>query len=400
MQLKEYQSKSHKPTKQDVDNDESANVSETLSSSTHSSVNGNFDVPSEPVCQPNSIQASPFHNYFNTTQELDCQQESSNFFDNLDSNTTNYKPLFDMKDNTTVNQNFIDNLQTFNKYECDKGSTNPFMINEDVIKYPESKQTELDKSLFKMNLLDHPTVSSEDAKILSDYMQTRNKQEAYVEKENESESHQQSVTTYPSVSGCEESGDLFGKTINSNTENLRQLSTQLSELIKEDIDTTATLSNELETRNIELAGFLEQERLKSQTLQVQVNEHQNRLVLLESELQKVKVEYEHKLIRELGPLQEQLQCHAQTVGILVGEKTELFTALSQSQVLAKQKVGECEELQGRLKTSRSRVADLEKELQNVKSAKAKLEQNNFHEEHIESLKNAYEVQYGQNKSST
>lgn len=51
-------------------------------------------------------------------------------------------------------------------------------------------------------------------------------------------------------------------------------------------------------------------------------------------------DFEGRLYRELNPLKEQLQIHAQTTGILVGEKAELTAALLQSQTTARQKVCE------------------------------------------------------------
>jgi len=50
-------------------------------------------------------------------------------------------------------------------------------------------------------------------------------------------------------------------------------------------------------------------------------------------------EFEAKLVREINPLKEQLQVHAQTTGILIAEKAELTAALAQSQKAAKQNSG-------------------------------------------------------------
>lgn len=50
-------------------------------------------------------------------------------------------------------------------------------------------------------------------------------------------------------------------------------------------------------------------------------------------------EFEAKLVREINPLKEQLQVHAQTTGILIAEKAELTAALAQSQKTAKQNSG-------------------------------------------------------------
>lgn len=50
-------------------------------------------------------------------------------------------------------------------------------------------------------------------------------------------------------------------------------------------------------------------------------------------------EFEAKLVREINPLKEQLQVHAQTTGILIAEKAELTAALAQSQKTVKQNSG-------------------------------------------------------------
>jgi hypothetical protein len=58
---------------------------------------------------------------------------------------------------------------------------------------------------------------------------------------------------------------------------------------------------------------------------------------LQVEMDQLRTESEARVTRETGPIQEQLQVHVQTVGILVGEKTELQAALTKSQNMAKQK---------------------------------------------------------------
>lgn len=72
-------------------------------------------------------------------------------------------------------------------------------------------------------------------------------------------------------------------------------------------------------------------------------------------------------------LREQLQVHVQTIGILVGEKTELQSALSASQRNAQQRLDEATELSGRLKASRQRVADLERDIQSAHNRRQQLE---------------------------
>jgi hypothetical protein len=55
------------------------------------------------------------------------------------------------------------------------------------------------------------------------------------------------------------------------------------------------------------------------------------------ELNQLRTESDARVIQEIGSVQKQLQLHVQTVGILVGEKTELQASLTKSQNIAKQK---------------------------------------------------------------
>lgn len=149
-----------------------------------------------------------------------------------------------------------------------------------------------------------------------------------------------------------------------NAESLRQLSSQMTQLVNMDTaDFDATnITNDLERRNQELANLLSNEKIKYEQLSADLEVYKTKLTKLEEESRIERDELERKISMELNPLREQLETHMQTVGILVGEKSELSATLSQCQLMLKQKTNENEELNGRLKTSRSRVADLEKEL--------------------------------------
>lgn len=72
-------------------------------------------------------------------------------------------------------------------------------------------------------------------------------------------------------------------------------------------------------------------------------------------------------------LQQQLAAHAQTIAVLVGEKSDVTANLSKFQSLAREKITEVEELQGRLNASRHRVQALERELSTVREASAAVE---------------------------
>ncbi|ELK07237.1 Golgin subfamily A member 2 [Pteropus alecto] len=115
----------------------------------------------------------------------------------------------------------------------------------------------------------------------------------------------------------------------SSTESLRQLSQQLNGLVSE---STSYINGE---------GLASSANIKA----------------LEE-----KAECEQKRLKEQGALREQLQVHIQTIGILVSEKTELQTALSHTHQAVRHKAGEVEDLICRLKSSRQRIAELERTL--------------------------------------
>ncbi|CAF4127095.1 unnamed protein product [Rotaria sp. Silwood2] len=75
------------------------------------------------------------------------------------------------------------------------------------------------------------------------------------------------------------------------------------------------------------------------------------------------VDVEEKLRRDIKQMQEQLEIHVQTIGILVAEKTDVSAKLNQSFKQLERKQSEMDELYGRLKASRERVQELEKQIQ-------------------------------------
>jgi len=82
---------------------------------------------------------------------------------------------------------------------------------------------------------------------------------------------------------------------------------------------------------------------------------------------------EQKYRRDFEHLQEQLEIHVQTIGILVAEKTDITARLTQSIKQIERKQSEIDEIQGRLKASRERVEELEKSNQNSSSSAQKHE---------------------------
>ncbi|XP_048774696.2 golgin subfamily A member 2-like isoform X2 [Ostrea edulis] len=148
------------------------------------------------------------------------------------------------------------------------------------------------------------------------------------------------------------------------TESLHQLSRQLNGLISEpqpmEEDTSGT--NYMETRNKELANQLQNQREENHKLHKQVQQAQEHAQSLQSQLDQEMESSTEKQKKEMGPLREQLQVHIQTIGILVAEKTELQSQLSQSQKIATQRLSEIEDISSRLKISRQRTGDLERSL--------------------------------------
>ncbi|XP_077543335.1 golgin subfamily A member 2-like isoform X3 [Haemaphysalis longicornis] len=161
----------------------------------------------------------------------------------------------------------------------------------------------------------------------------------------------------------------------SSTESLRQITLQLNGLME---DTNAALNGGMRAlsdssgaarntdvllrRNQELAIALEALQQDRDQLEFQLQELKGKLARQQREFEREREERDEQTRRGQGALNDQLQVHIQTIGILVAEKTELQSALSQSQQTAKQKAVETEELQGRLKALRERNSELEHKL--------------------------------------
>ncbi|XP_071154943.1 golgin subfamily A member 2-like isoform X1 [Mytilus edulis] len=160
----------------------------------------------------------------------------------------------------------------------------------------------------------------------------------------------------------------------ASTESLHQLSRQLNGLLAEssaligaeDLDTSSV--EELERRNQDLAALLEKHSQANEQLNLQIQQIRDHSKNLQGQLERERENFLTKQKQELGPLKEQLQVHIQTIGILVAEKTETQSQLNQSQKLAETRFNEIEELSGRLKASRQRVADLERSLSTTSSS--------------------------------
>ncbi|XP_011873116.1 PREDICTED: golgin subfamily A member 2 [Vollenhovia emeryi] len=130
---------------------------------------------------------------------------------------------------------------------------------------------------------------------------------------------------------------------------------------------TDSFNLDLKCRNQFLSSCLEEQKQLVNDLHVQVSRYHSRVAELEGILATKDSEFEAKLVREVSPLKEQLQVHAQTTGILIAEKAELTAALAQSQRTAKQNSEDIEEMSGKLKHSQFRINELEKELAQTRS---------------------------------
>ncbi|CAF1093853.1 unnamed protein product [Rotaria sp. Silwood1] len=118
---------------------------------------------------------------------------------------------------------------------------------------------------------------------------------------------------------------------------------------------------ELEEQNREYGSLIENQNQQRSRLedQQQLSGTSN----MSGRSSQTSVDVEEKLRRDIKQLQEQLEIHVQTIGILVAEKTDVSAKLTQSFKQLERKQSEMDELYGRLKASRERVQELEKQIQ-------------------------------------
>lgn len=138
-------------------------------------------------------------------------------------------------------------------------------------------------------------------------------------------------------------------------------------------DYTSSSLKELEVRNQELAAEVDQQTQTNQKLLIQIDQLKNQCKRLQEQLEQERKEFEQRTFKEQSALKEQLQVHIQTIGILVSEKSELQGLASQARGQLKQKSEEAADLSSRLKASRQRVAELERNLLTVNSSTSKLQ---------------------------
>lgn len=133
-------------------------------------------------------------------------------------------------------------------------------------------------------------------------------------------------------------------------------------------DTSKQLADELQAITLKLNAEL----VRNNELVGQLSKQNGLIEELQLELHKTKLENSVRSnVVDANSLKGQLEAHAQTISILVGEKTELTAALTKYQSLAHSNASEVEELQGRLNASRHRVSVLERDIGNMKSSHEK-----------------------------
>ncbi|KAG5336494.1 GOGA2 protein, partial [Acromyrmex charruanus] len=179
-------------------------------------------------------------------------------------------------------------------------------------------------------------------------------------------------------------------------EYLLEMASEVAHVLTDDIDHSeppSSLDFDLKCRNQFLSSCLEEQKQLVNDLHIQVSRYHSRVAELEGILATKDSEFEAKLVREINPLKEQLQVHAQTTGILIAEKAELTAALAQSQKTAKQNSEEIEEMSGKLKHSQLRINELEKELAQTRSNSTDTQKNAQQVQQVydELEKNYYEL---------
>ncbi|XP_060516504.1 golgin subfamily A member 2-like isoform X2 [Cylas formicarius] len=334
---------------------------------------------------------TPLLTYFNTENDAESNDQyigQPKYFDNTSAKLDN---LF-----TESNQsNYTLFPQDIRNKPTSSNSENNSNMNDDVLCQddPEIRENEIaeyQRRASAMNdIIQDPNISHN----VDDSVSSANDSRLIIDLDNTSsvEEKRDNNTTKQEISL---STDIARQEIqHSNVENLRQISDQLAQMIEPSCEFSSMGSiTDLEKRNLELAANLERERMFSQQLQAANEEYRLHIHNLELRIKERDSSSELQAVQEISRLKGELQAHFQTIGLLVAEKTELSANLSQYEVNWKQKTAECEDLQGRLKASRSRVSDLERELSNIKAEKAKVENiGGQYNEHLEKLKEEYKI---------
>jgi chromosome segregation ATPase len=349
---------------------------ESLTTSTHSSIH------TETVPEPISNTYTQLPNYFNDPNNAD----NSVFFDNLvkdvdaphhmefkhiksDVPYQNIEPEVEPQELESKSA-FNDNYTLFNHF-----NQHSYVKETQQIIRPHGDNTNTENLNVESNEQFENGKNnefSENKQNLHDYFQDQSQQVSDAENEAiKKEIRENSSLAMEGVLNC-------------NAYNLFNLSDQMSKIMPKSYNNENSITD-LEKRNIELTASLEQEKHLSEQFKFKINE-------LNSKVDNLETEHRLKSSEEIenDKLKEELQCHSQTIRLLVAEKTELSNSLAQLELNFKNKNCECSELHARLKASRSRAFEFEQELNTLKSEKINKE-NNGHDQNkvISNLQNNF-----------
>ncbi|CAH1970970.1 unnamed protein product [Acanthoscelides obtectus] len=387
-ELQELKKKKDSSQKGDESSTEHVGIVETatnsLTSSTHSSINNEHPTENT-ISTPNNAAQLP--NYFGA----DIPQPTSDFFDSLVPRGTSENADFEFSDKSKMLQYFdVPSPQTPSKFED--------MVSNIVESPKGNDKSDFQYSLFSQNNLHsyiretqniiHPNETGDTDEIDDPEIKQNEIYEIH-NKDSDSNSfpspgtqnllNSLQGTNSPPITEGEKHAIQEEISDNSNLAqveiqcskqaNLVQLSNQMAERIDTEYTSSSSITD-LEKRNLELSALLEQEKALVDQQRLLINELQNKLT--KSEVAKGMQDDSTNV--QMVQLKEELQYHTQTVAMLVTEKTELIGAVNQLEMMLKGKTADCEELQARLKTSRSRVADLEREVNVLKSERHQFEQ--------------------------
>ncbi|XP_055613109.1 golgin subfamily A member 2 [Uranotaenia lowii] len=180
----------------------------------------------------------------------------------------------------------------------------------------------------------------------------------------------------PQVARLENIGMGQAPPMEASVHSINRISEEIGQLIANasaDLGPQNTIL-ELESEKADLLRTLNAQKLDNDELRLRLRNQQSTVEDLKNEIEKLRLENSTKVTSELGPIQEQLQSQTQAVGVLVAQNAELTASIGKYQTLVKERATENDELQNRLKASRSTVQKLEKEIETLKQSGQRFEQ--------------------------
>lgn len=331
-------------------------------------------------CQPNTNQdenqqsTSHLFNIFQNSPIIDNSSlnqppPQTSFFSDFATQPTTHDPFQGATGKLNQKQNsFFDSFNAIDPHHSDlqssqlKSDTNSETLNSTNVSVAASffsntnSSSNTDSPINAFNILSLPENNSETISTISERT------------ENES-----------SLGKRDEDEDI------SNSESLNQLSAHMSSILLAEDKVAATQSEneqqqqqsnnfDYEQKLQELQLLLQSEKIRNEELNFKTQNQATTIEELRLENQKLQYEKTMNVGVNVENLQEQLQNHIKTVGILVGEKSELTASLNKTQNIIREKSIEVDELQSRLSASRHKVSELEKELTQSKTSCDRLSQ--------------------------